>query len=115
MSLDAINTIEVNEVMENFIARIRPDEEIRKQIDFSYRIDNQSIIIFEIRPHFMDETRKIESPVAKTTFVKAANHWKVFWFRANLKWYPLDPIPTVKTLEDFVNLVEEDKFGCFWG
>lgn len=32
MSLDAVNTMEVIEVMENFIARIRPDEEIRKKI-----------------------------------------------------------------------------------
>jgi Protein of unknown function (DUF3024) len=53
--------------------------------------------------------------VAKSTFVKAKNHWKVFWQRANLKWYQYDPMPTVKNLRDFVKLVEEDQLGCFWG
>jgi len=115
MTLNTLKTVDVIEVMENFIDKIRPEEAIRSKVDISYKIDNQSIVIFEIRPFFRDPDRKIKSPVAKTTFVKAKNHWKVFWLRANLKWYPYDPEPTVKTLEQFVSLVEEDKYGCFWG
>jgi hypothetical protein len=28
---------------------------------------------------------------------------------------PIDPRPTVKTLKEFVKIVEEDKHACFWG
>jgi len=34
--------------------------------------------------------------------------------RANLKWYAYDPKKKVKTLKQFVTLVERDEYGCFW-
>ncbi|MGH8716972.1 MAG: DUF3024 domain-containing protein [Burkholderiales bacterium] len=30
-------------------------------------------------------------PVAKATYVKAQDVWKVFWQRADLKWHRYDP------------------------
>ena len=44
MAIEILQTIEVIEVMENFISRIRPSEDIRNEIDFSYKIENQSVI-----------------------------------------------------------------------
>lgn len=114
MAIDALNTLEIIEVMENFLSRIRPQENIRHKFDISYKIENQSITIFEIRPVWNNPEQKRENPVAKTTFVKSKNCWKVFWKRANLKWYAYQPA-TVNTLKEFVRLVEEDKMGCFWG
>ena len=115
MAIDTIQTLDVIEVMENFMERIRPAEEMRPKLDVSYRIEEQSIIIYEIRPHWEMPGQIIESAIAKTTFVKAKNHWKVFWFRADLKWHAYSPCPVVKELEDFCRLVEEDKHSCFWG
>ena len=115
MSLDALKTMDIIELMENYIDKIRPEEEMRDQLDISYKIEGQSIFITEIRPYFMDPKQKIETPIAKTTFVKAKNCWKVFWMRGNLKWYPYGPMPIVKTLKEFTELVEEDEYGCFWG
>jgi hypothetical protein len=115
MSFDLLNTLDVIEVMENFIFRIRPEEEIRDKIDVAYKIEDQSIIIYEIFPLYLESDKKTESPIAKTTYVKAKDHWKVFWLRGNLKWYSYDPKPTVKTLKEFTELVEEDPVGCFWG
>jgi hypothetical protein len=53
--------------------------------------------------------------VAKTTYVKSSNNWKVYWLRANGNWYSYEPKPTVKSFTDFITLVEEDKHHCFWG
>lgn len=115
MGFNVLNTMDIIEVMENFLDKNRPDEKIRMKLDLGYKIDDQSIIIFEIRPYFMDPMRKIESPIAKTTYIKSKNHWKVFWQRADLKWHSYQPKPIVKTLISFIKLVEEDKYGCFWG
>ena len=115
MALDLMQTIESIEVLENYIERIRPAENIRDQLDISYKIEGQSIIIHEIRPFFMDKNKIIEPAIAKTTYVKAQKVWKVFWMRANLKWESYAPHPTVNSLNEFVELVEEDKYGCFWG
>lgn len=115
MALDNLQLLNVIEVMEAFLERKRPPEHIRPQLDIGYKIEGQSIIIHEIRPLSLAETKIIYPEVAKTTFVKKKNHWKVFWMRANLKWHIYDPKPTVKSLSRFVKLVEEDRYGCFWG
>jgi hypothetical protein len=114
MSLSALNTADVIEVMENFIEENRPPEHIRDQLDISYRIDNQSIFIFEIRPQWDNSEKISHIDIAKTTYIKSKNVWRVYWMRGNLKWYPYDP-PTVKTLKKFIDLVSEDTYGCFWG
>lgn len=115
MTLDIFKTVDIIEIMENFTEERRPPLEIRDELDLSYKIENQSIIIFEIRSKFKSVTEKIECPVAKTTFVKTNNSWKVFWQRADLKWHLYKPQPVVKTLKDFTQLVNEDTYHCFWG
>lgn len=46
MSLSLFNTLDVIEIMENAIERMRPPEDIRDKLDLGYRIENQSIILF---------------------------------------------------------------------
>ena len=59
--------------------------------------------------------RWIDMPSAKATYVKARGHWKIFWMRAHEAWHPYEPTRTVKRLSRFLKIVEEDKYGCFWG
>ena len=115
MTIDSLQSIEIIETMENFLSARRPPAEIRDQLDIGYRIENQSIFIFEIRPRYDKPEEKTELDVAKTTYVKSSDHWKVYWMRGNLKWYPYGPKPTVKTLKAFIRLVEDDRYACFWG
>ena len=115
MPIDPLLTADIIEKFENYIERIRPPVDIRKKLDIDYRIDNQSIIIHEIRPRWDNPEEYFTSDIAKTTFIKSKNHWKIFWKRADLKWYSYSPNPIVQNLKDFINIVEEDKLGCFWG
>jgi hypothetical protein len=46
MALAFENEIE----MERYLIDSRPPEEIRNQVDLNYKIEQQSIIVFEIRP-----------------------------------------------------------------
>jgi hypothetical protein len=115
MTIDTLQTLEVIEAMENFLARKRPPKHIRAQLDIGYKIENQSITIFSIRPQWNNPEIIREHPAAKTTFVKSKNHWKLFWMRADLKWHPYPPKPTVRSVKEFAKLVEEDRHHCFWG
>ncbi len=115
MTLDALHAAETINALEIFIDKRRPPEHIRHQLDLSYKIDKQSVIIFELRPFWQDKEKIIESPVAKATWVKAQNAWKIFWMRADLKWHGYAPDAKVDTIEEFLKIVDEDKHGCFWG
>ena len=115
MPIDVLQSIEIIEVMENFLEGNRPPEEMRNKLDLGYKLEGQSILIFEIRPRWDKPSEKIEPPVAKATFVKSKNYWKVFWMRSDLKWYPYPPQPIVRTVGQFCKLVEEDKHHCFYG
>nr|WP_236587637.1 DUF3024 domain-containing protein [Marivirga aurantiaca] len=100
--------------MENFLEKRRPPEEIRDKLDISYKIIDQSIFIFEIRPRWNKPEEQMHIEIAKATYVKNKDIWKVYWKRADLKWHPYDP-PTVKTLHEFTETVNNDEYGCFWG
>ena len=115
MALSLENTVDIIEIMENWMERIRPPLSIRPELDISYKIVDQSIILFEIRPSFRDPKELTESPYAKTTYVKSEDIWKVYWMRGNLKWTLYEPRPWVRTLQAFMKLVDQDKYCCFKG
>ena len=115
MAVDVLQSLEIIEVMENFISHVRPPEEMRSKLDISYTIDDQSIIIIEIRPKFRAPGEVMNSSIAKATFVTSKNHWKVFWKMADLKWHSYEPKPTVKTIKEFTELVIRDEYCCFFG
>jgi len=113
--MDISQTVHIIEVLENFLEKRRPPEELRKRLDLGYKIQGESIFILEIRPALKNSGRVIEHEVAKATFVKSREHWKIFWKHADLKWHAYEPSPTAKSIEEFMNVVIEDNQGCFWG
>ncbi len=115
MALKLEDTVEIIEVMENWMERIRPPLHIRSQLDIGYKIDNQNIIVFEIRPSFDNSDLIRELPYARAAYVKAENAWKIYWMRGNLKWSAYEPKPVAKSLKAFTRVVDEDEYHCFKG
>jgi hypothetical protein len=114
MAFTETERLDIEKLTDIFLNQIRPAEDIRNQIDFGYRMDEQSLILFETRPNKFLKSISV-SPFAKAVFVKTENLWKVYWQRADMKWHSYKPIPTVKTINDFFKLVESDKHHCFFG
>ena len=100
-------------VLDQYIALNRPPEEIRDQVDIAYRIHGQNVELVEIRRDINNE--RIETPVAKATYVRTDDNWRIFWMRANLKWYGYDPHPEAEDITEFLAVVAKDEFGCFRG
>jgi hypothetical protein len=115
MAFSLEQSADIYEVVAAYIKEKRPPEEIREEVDLAYRIDNQSVIIYEVRADWKDRSRKIEERVAKATFVKSKECWKIYWQRADLRWHRYEPKSEVKRIDDFIKIVEEDQYGCFWG
>jgi hypothetical protein len=99
MSLSEFEWRTIEKFAKAFLLRRRPPPEIRESVDLDFKIENQSVFIFEIRPQWNSPSKKIESYLAKTTYVKAQKKWRVFWQRSDLKWHTYDPNPYVKNIE----------------
>lgn len=106
---------DIEAAMADFLMRRRPPEHLRDKVDLAYRIEGQSVELFEIRPVWNDKSRKMEHPFAKTTYVRTVNRWRIFWLRADLKWHGYEPHPEAVFFEEFLAVVDEDEHGCFWG
>lgn len=99
----------------DYVEKHRPPPHIRNDLDLSFRIEGQSVVIFEIRPLWDDPNERIEKLVAKATYVKRQDAWKIYWQRADLKWHCYDPVPETKRLDEFLKIVEQDEYSCFYG
>ncbi|WP_310555518.1 DUF3024 domain-containing protein [Flavobacterium sp.] len=102
------NTIKTN--LEN----IRPPEHMRDQLDIGYSFINNVLILFEIRPSFIDKDKILNIEFAKTRYFKSKEIWKIYWKRANDNWDPYK-IEEVSNIDAFFKIIKEDKYGCFLG
>ena len=115
MALTDIEQQRLKKAVGAFIEQRRPPPHVRPKLDLGFRVKDQSVEIFEIAPHWQNEKEKSERPVAKATFVRNQSRWKIYWRRADLKWHSYEPVPTASKIEDFLTVVDNDEFSCFWG
>ena len=115
MSFNDLELKKYELITKKFIEKHRPPVNIRNEVDLSFRIDGYSVEIFEIRPFWKDKSRNIEEHIAKVKYIKSKNIWKIYWQKSDLKWHSYDPEPEVNSLDEFLKIVDEDKFACFWG
>ena len=71
LALSEFETKRCEKLVAQFIERRRPPAHIRTEVDLAFRIDAQSVEIFELRRHWRDENRKLEHPIAKATYSKS--------------------------------------------
>lgn len=100
-----------------YIEEKRPPLSLREKVDLNFALINRELRIFEIRPLYNDPDRKIEIDVARAKYIKSRDIWKIYWKRANGKWEPYRPggDAEVEDIIEFFTILEEDKFGAFWG
>ena len=115
MSFSEFERARYNKLFEEFKTKHGPAPEIRAKLDWGCTIEGQSIVLYEIRPRWDDPSERLNSPFAKTTFVRSTGEWRVYWMRASGKWNGYPPHPSVPSLEEFFRIVREDAQGCFLG
>jgi hypothetical protein len=54
-------------VISNYVEAIRPPEEIRDKLDIGFSFVNNTVIVFEIVPNFIDNSKKIELATPQET------------------------------------------------
>ena len=115
MALSEFESRRVDKLASEYVEACRPPAHIRSQLDIGFRISNQSLELFEIRPRWDNPSEVLEHAFAKTTFVKKTRSWKIYWMRQDLKWHCYDPAPEVASVDEFLSTVAEDALACFCG
>ncbi len=115
MALSEFETKRIEKSVNNLIESRRPEPNLRDEFDISFRISGQSFEIFEIRPRWDDPSIKIEGSIAKATFVKSTKKWKLYWQRADMKWHRYELVGKSDSLDEIINAIDQDQYGCFWG
>ena len=115
MAFNELDRKRIEKTLDRFIRAHRPPPHIRNELDLGFRLQGQSVELFEVRPVWDNPSQKMESPVAKATYVKTQNLWKIYWMRADLKWHSYPPAPHVLNIDELPALVAEDKHACFFG
>jgi hypothetical protein len=89
---------------------------LKREIDYDYEIDGQAVSIFEVRPKWKGQpgetTRK---PIARFRYVKVSKSWKLYWMRQTGKWESYQPDLYASNLELCLDIIDADKYGCFFG
>lgn len=105
----------IEKVVGKAVEKRRPPAHVRNEFDIGFRIDNQSVFIYERRQDWRDKSEYYEVDNAKLTWVKTQNLWRIYWMRQDLKWHSYQPNATAKNIEAAVEVVMSDQHGCFWG
>ena len=115
MTISEFETKRYERLAALFAEKHRAPPHLRHELDFSFRIEGQSVEFFEVRPSWQDKAKKLEHPVAKATYNKTKKTWRVFWRRADGRWHSYPPSPEVATFEEFLDLLGKDEHTCFFG
>lgn len=115
MAFSEVERRRYEKIVEAYVERIRPPPHIRKDLDIAFRIDGQSVELFEVRPDWQNPKETMEHPIIKATYVKRAGLWKVYWQREDLKWHRYEPESEVETIKKVLDIAERDEYGCFYG
>ncbi len=115
MSFSEFEIKRYEKAVQTLINKRRPPEQVRDKVDLGFELVDQSVEIFETRAHWQNPSEKIKQPIAKATYVKSKNLWKIYWMKSDLKWHEYEPEFKVGDLSEFVTIVDLDEHGYFWG
>ncbi len=115
MAFSAFESKKIERAATEFLKARRPPIDIRSELDLDVRVSGLSVQIIEIRPHFREPSKIIESPVAKATYVQKHQRWKIYGMRGDLKWHSYAPESEPRSIEEFFAIVNADENCCFFG
>lgn len=83
---------------------------------YDFEVDGQAVVILEVRPPWNDPAgEKTQRPFAKFRYVKTHGLWNIYWMRQSGKWSAYEPGLSACDLEEALDIIEHDGYGCFFG
>jgi len=85
-------------------------------IQYPCEVKGNAVTLWEERPAWNDPKKTTKMGVARFRYWKSRRTWQLYWMRRDLKWHPYDPdVSVAKRIAALVKVMEEDKWGAFFG
>ena len=88
---------------------------LRSEIGFLVKAQYNRITSSEKRPLFSDPYRASCVEFVQFRYTDYDKRWHLYWMRKFNKWWPYVPRKPVYTIDDCIEELEADVWGCFWG
>lgn len=116
MSFTEFEIAQHNQVVETlFWSRRRPPPHVRNQLRDGQRITGREIELFFVRPRYNRLGEFMEDSIAKLRHFPGLGVWRLYWKRADRRWYGYKPCLEVASLEEGLRVVDADAYACFFG
>jgi hypothetical protein len=87
MALTELENKQFTRQLDAWLAKRRPPEHIRAQLDYGYTINGQIVELVEIRPAWDEPSEILHRAFSRITFVKTQAVWKLYWMRwCGIRW-----------------------------
>ncbi|HDU8609743.1 TPA: DUF3024 domain-containing protein [Morganella morganii] len=113
MAFNDTEVVQIKQCMNYFMEKRRPPKHIRDEHDLQYRIEDDSVIIFEVR-QLSWSTGRAEEMLAKITNNRNSNSWSLFWSTDNNEWRHYDG-RMIGSFSDAIKIIDEDEEHRFFG
>jgi len=80
-----------------------------------YEVEGHSISVFEERPDWCQPDVWRRMGVARFRYFRSRDEWTLYWMRRDLKWHVYDPETRKRDLATLVRVVDQDRYGAFFG
>ena len=104
---------QIKQCMNYFMEKRRPPKHIRNEHDLQYRIEDDSVIIFDVR-QLAWSAGIAEEMLAKITINRVSNSWSLFWSTENNEWRHYDA-KMIGSFAEAVKIVDDDVEHRFFG
>ena len=85
------------------------------KVRFVFEVDGHIVSIYEERPPWDGVGEWTRTGIARFRYTRTRGSWTLYWMRRDLKWHAYDPEAMPGDLESLVALVNEDRYGAFFG
>jgi hypothetical protein len=85
------------------------------ELRFVCEVRGHSVSIYEERAPWNGVGEWTRMGVARFKYTRTRGSWTLYWMRRDLRWHAHDPDVMPADLESLVALVDEDRYGAFFG
>lgn len=93
----------------------RVPKDLRREIGFLVKAQYNRITASEKRPLFSKPSQTSCIEIFQVRYTDFDNRWHLYWMRKFHKWWPYIPQEPIYTIQDCLEEVKADAWGCFWG